>query len=832
MTTMTTMTTMMRSALDLLATFPPGEVLGLGAVLAMKTSILLLVAGVATLVAARGTAALRHCVWSLALAGALVLPFVAGTLPWSWQVLPARQAAPFLTSADAFPAVEASPTAFAGGERVGYAAGAAGAAGAVSVVPAAPKARVVSGDGVPATRSGDAAVAVPTAALAAAPAVTRTATQAATVAPAATAAGASRTLPIGWLALGLWALVADLLLLHLLAGRFSLALLARRATPVLDDTFLDELVVGTRAAGIRRPVRLLWSPRARVPMTWGVRRPVVVVPEDARSWSRERIGLVLQHELAHVRRMDDVTHLLARVACALYWFNPLVWWAAARLRDESELACDDQVLRTGARASTYAGHLLELVASLGVRAAPVGALPLAQRSRFEGRLLAILDPARRRGGLAPARAFALSTGAAAMVTLLGAVAPARAEAERSDVILETEAPAAESIGEADVVTDAVTPPGATSADIEVPVEQLDEAEPEAGADPTEDESPMEAALALADSASVRALIRALTQDADAGVRRAAAWALGQLEDRTATAALSTALADDTSVEVRRTVAWALGQIEDPGAVHALGQALSDADAEVRHTALWALGQIESPEAIPALTRALGDEAAEVRKTAVWALGQIESPGAVGPLSSLVDDPDAEVREQVMWALGQIESAEAVAPVSRGLSDASPRVRQQAAWALGQIEAAEALPALADALADTDPEVAVTAAWAIGQIEPASAPPALLEAVRSGSGELRSTALWALSQIEDPAAVPALTEALRDENTEVRAAALRALAEIRDESAIRAITGLLEDPDPEVRAAAVRALAGRGGWGGDPRPRPRPEPRPRPRPNGG
>jgi HEAT repeat protein/beta-lactamase regulating signal transducer with metallopeptidase domain len=782
---MTTMTTMMRPGLDLLATIASTEGLRFGIVLALKTSVLLAVAAVATLVLARRTAALRHFIWSLALGGALALPFVAGTLPWSWRVLPARLAEAAATPASASGAI--APARVTGHD-------------AMPALTKAPQAARADANGAAPARTADIAEPV-----------------------AASSSLAPRTVPVGWIALALWAAVADVLLLHLVAGRLSLMLMARRATPVLDETFLEELVRGTRAAGVRRPVRLLWSHRARVPMTWGIRRPVVLLPEDARSWNRERIALVLHHELAHVRRVDDLTHVLARVACAMHWFNPLVWWAASRLRDESELACDDQVLRTGARASEYARHLLELVSKLGVRSVPVGALPLAQRSRFEGRLLAILDPARRRSGLERGGAAALFMVAAGLVVLLGAVAPARADAAPKDE------------PHTSPVTNAVTQDTRVAS---APVVAQDAAAKTADAEATPREAATnaddeDAALALADSASVRALMRALTQDDDEGVRRAAAWALGQLEDRAATTALSTALTADISIEVRRTAAWALGQIEDPAAVSALGQALSDADAEVRHTALWALGQIESPEAIPELTRALDDPEADVRKTAAWALGQIESPEAVGPLSSLVGDPDEEVREQAVWALGQIESREAVAPVSRALSDESPRVRKQAAWALGQIEAVEALPALSSALSDTNTEVAATAAWAIGQIEPSAAPAALLEAVRSGSGELRSNALWALVQIEDPAAVPVLTEVLRDQNPDVRGMALRGLAEIRDESAIRAITGLLEDPDPEVRAAAVRALAGRGGgWGASPRPRPQPRPRPRPLPNGG
>jgi beta-lactamase regulating signal transducer with metallopeptidase domain len=144
-------------------------------------------------------------------------------------------------------------------------------------------------------------------------------------------------------------------------------------------------------AGIRRPVILLQSDRPSLLFTWGVFRPIVVLPRDANDWSVERARIVLCHELAHVRRADWVALLAAELLRAAYWFNPLTWIVSRRLRDESEHACDDEVMSRGVEGTVYATELLALARILNAeRPGWVAAPAMARASSLERRVTAMV----------------------------------------------------------------------------------------------------------------------------------------------------------------------------------------------------------------------------------------------------------------------------------------------------------------------------------------------------------------------------------------------------------------------------------------------------------
>jgi TonB family protein len=203
----------------------------------------------------------------------------------------------------------------------------------------------------------------------------------------------------------LWLAGAGLLLLRTAAGHMRASSLTRSATRF-------------GAAG-ELPVKL--SSKIDVPIVCGLRHPVILLPAEAAGWSEARLGVVLRHEEAHAIRRDPVWQLVADLASALYWPLPWAWWAAARLKSEAELAADDGVLRSGERASDYAGHLIDLVRGLpGRERIPQGVIPMARLSHLEQRLRAMLSSECRRGPAGPRLALAVTLAAVCLLAPLAA----------------------------------------------------------------------------------------------------------------------------------------------------------------------------------------------------------------------------------------------------------------------------------------------------------------------------------------------------------------------------------------------------------------------------
>lgn len=150
----------------------------------------------------------------------------------------------------------------------------------------------------------------------------------------------------------------------------------------------------------RYEIRLARAPGNCGPVTWGVLRPVILLPFQAQFWPSERLRAVLMHEVAHIRRHDGLSQLLSMLVCAFYWLNPLVWAAARSLRAEAEMAADDTVLASGVRPSSYAGELLQLASEYRSREPALAGMPLFMAgSALEARVKSVLAATPQRSGV-------------------------------------------------------------------------------------------------------------------------------------------------------------------------------------------------------------------------------------------------------------------------------------------------------------------------------------------------------------------------------------------------------------------------------------------------
>jgi len=221
----------------------------------------------------------------------------------------------------------------------------------------------------------------------------------------------------------LWVLGAAFVAVKLLAGLTRLAWISTDATPIAGGDWQELVWRCSRALGIARPVKILLSADpSSMPLTWGLLWPRILLPTGAMEWSEERRKTVLSHELAHIARHDWLAQICGELTRAIYWFHPLVWFAAAKLRSESEQACDDCVLNSGVDPSQYANQLLELARTLkNAHRRWSAALAFARPTNLERRFIAMLNPNLNRGGISRRTGLLLKLAAFCLILPLAAI---------------------------------------------------------------------------------------------------------------------------------------------------------------------------------------------------------------------------------------------------------------------------------------------------------------------------------------------------------------------------------------------------------------------------
>lgn len=683
-----------------------------------KATVILVAAITITLVMKRGSAGARHLVWLVTLGGLLLIPALTAWAPLRLAVLPPEAT------------VTASPVT-------------PSPALTTKAEPSEPVASEIAAESQPSQVSDVAVKEAPR---------------------FPTISGLSAVVAI-------WAFVVLGILGSLLYGVYLVNRIVRNSTVLDTEDWLAPLYEVSDRMGLEQPPRLLRSGTAKMPFACGVFKPTIVLPAECDSWTLDRRRAVLLHELAHVRRHDLAGHTLGRLACAFYWFHPLVWTAAKQLRNESERACDDIALACGARASDYAEHLLEIVTSVRGDQTPNVALAMARRKEFEGRMLAILDPELRHSGPSRSQSIGLIASLVLISVVVGAAAPAHrdrpASSMKEDLSIQ--------VGPVATEEQAVRPDLSQN----VKKDSALDAEPPSSVNQT---------FSVKTSTSVNQIV---SENIGTIARSAASLGINA-------AASALAKVDLGSEEGLKALIGNKKQSQDDRAALLANILRTESDPALRKVAAWGLAEYaDTREGETALAYALGhDASAEVREMAAWALGDGDGSG---------------------------NAFDALA--NAALKDANIKVRRTAVWALGSTGDHAAVVPFTAVLSDPDPEIRMRAVWGLGSVEPKSAPPQLVAMLQDRNGDVRHLVAWALYQIEDPSAAGALNAALKVETDKtLQLSYIRALAAAGEKS-VDAIRGLLDSKDPQIKSMAIRALA--GGRGGEPWPWPWPEPRPFP-----
>jgi beta-lactamase regulating signal transducer with metallopeptidase domain len=454
--------------------------------------------------------------------------------------------------------------------------------------------------------------------------------------PVVTVSGAAarpEPIVVPWsdLLVAIWGAVSVALLLRVTRSLVAARRLVRSAEPVESPEVLSEWNAVVARYHPERETRLAQTRCLATPATTGVVKPVVLLPAEAVTWPRERIRAVLAHELAHVARRDCGTQLVAQVACAVYWFNPLMWLAERRMAVERERACDEVVLRAGLPPRSYASALVD-AARATVRSSPTalgGVLAMTGSTELEQRVVHILHHSARE----PRLGRAARVGVAVAATLLAlVVTTVRVSAATQQIV-----PGVSGSGTPSVPGDSIASP-------------LSEIVP---GDVTLDSASVRSLLGGPDSLLARTLIGGLTH-----------VPTGE-EDL-----------------VRARSRWALSQGETGALVGPLIERLTDHDWRIRAYAAWALGLARDARATPALIAQLDHRVWRVRAMAATALGDLGDARAREPMLRLLSDPAWQVRVGAVAYLGVLRDSALVDTLRLRLSDHHVAVRGAAQEALG------------------------------------------------------------------------------------------------------------------------------------------------------
>ncbi|PKM95551.1 MAG: hypothetical protein CVU84_05665 [Firmicutes bacterium HGW-Firmicutes-1] len=150
---------------------------------------------------------------------------------------------------------------------------------------------------------------------------------------------------------------------RIIIGLYGIHKIVKNCDRIIAYDYHEDNLINSikKTLKIKRPVKIIESSCVSSPVTFGVIKPLIILPSQCALWTDERWIIVLTHEMFHIKNFDSIHNLFVQALCAVFWFNPLISKTGRILREEREGACDDFVIKSGITPHIYATHLIEMI---------------------------------------------------------------------------------------------------------------------------------------------------------------------------------------------------------------------------------------------------------------------------------------------------------------------------------------------------------------------------------------------------------------------------------------------------------------------------------------
>jgi beta-lactamase regulating signal transducer with metallopeptidase domain len=205
--------------------------------------------------------------------------------------------------------------------------------------------------------------------------------------------GTCTSRPILWqrLFILVWLSGVAFLLMRFVVGRIGLHRIVKHSVPIRDERIQSLLRELSCKLEVRKSTIILKSERCPAPFTFKIIHPAIMLPKTMNTRPEALLRTVLLHELAHIKRRDQLTRKIAWLVCCLFWCIPPIWYVYRWLLMTEEKACDALVVQQGVVTTDYAEHLMTIIQITGGRMMRLGMQhAIVHKSTLEERIRGIL----------------------------------------------------------------------------------------------------------------------------------------------------------------------------------------------------------------------------------------------------------------------------------------------------------------------------------------------------------------------------------------------------------------------------------------------------------